>query len=142
MSKTRRVIDARRRIHLDSKAVGVRVCERPDRSGCPDRPGRFGPLNHAAIHEIGHTVPKYDTSYVVHAGHVAICQCDFLRIAVLGDDHPCQTAHTAAEFEDFSVSTQLSVFQQIVCQTFLRRPDADVAGIVEADQFVRSKILV
>jgi len=61
-----------------------------------------------------HVVPGDDAAHVVDAGHVAIRERDRARIAVLGDEHAGQAAHTAAEFKDAPVPAEATVPQQVV----------------------------
>lgn len=111
-------------------------------SGCSDRSSRFGPLNDAALNGIGHAVPSDDATHVLHAGHVTVRQRDAGRIAVLGGDHARQAAHPATQLQDSSAAADLTILQQIIGQAFLRRPNANVPGIVEADQFVGREVLL
>lgn len=88
-----------------------------------------------------HVIPGDDAAHVVDAGHVAVRQRHCTGIAILGDEHAGEAAHAAAEFEDATVAAEAAVPQQVVGQTLLGRPHADVAGVVETDQLARGEAL-
>lgn len=111
-------------IHLNAVAIDRRLSQ-----GL----GGPGPLHDAALRQMRHVIPGDDAAHVVDAGHVAIRERHGAGIAIFGDQHAGEAAHTTAEFEDATVAAEAAVPQQVVGQTLLGRPHADVAGVVEAD---------
>lgn len=119
-------------IHLNAVAI--------DR-GLSEGPSGPGPLHDTALDQMRHVVPGDDAAHVLDAGHVAVRERHGAGIAILSREDAGEAAHPATEFENAAVSAEAAIPQQVVGQTLLGRPDAYVAGVVEADQLARGEAL-
>uniref|UniRef100_A0A8W7P843 Secreted protein n=1 Tax=Anopheles coluzzii TaxID=1518534 RepID=A0A8W7P843_ANOCL len=103
----------------------------------PVRPGRLFPLQHGRFDRAVELVQHERVAHILHRQLVPVGHVHEGGLAVLRQHQPGQTGHTTAQLQHRRSLELGQPGKDVVGERFLRRPHADVTGVVEPDQLAR-----